>query len=300
MQFVLDLVRARESDFIRRRFEIALVLSLILHGVALWKWFPREPLMQGEKLTQADQPLSLRITPQRQQQPTVTPPAPQKEAPPPTVVQPTPRPRPVPRPAPPRPAPPPVPPVIVAPPAPTPPPVAMPPPTPPVATAPPTPSPPVTSGDLSSFIAERRRARGESGDAPTNVDSESARRDRAIAANLASMQTSTFGDVPRNGGGTFQIRSLNYDDAQFSFYGWSKEINRRTFQLIDVRKGTNENINIAIVRKIISIIRDYEPGDFQWHSLRLGRDLTLSARQADNAELERFMMEEFFSSGRVR
>ena len=70
---------------------------------------------------------------------------------------------------------------------------------------------------------------------------------------------------------------------------------------IDIRRGSNPNINIAIVRRIIEIIRDHEQGDFRWDSKRLGRDLTLSARPADNAELETFMMQEFFlDSGRPR
>jgi len=185
-------------------------------------------------------------------------------------------------------------PAIVTPPAaPVPPPIA-------VVPTPSAPPPPMAS-DLASYIEQRRRARGETGDAPATVDSDSARRDRAIAQNLASLSTSTFGEVPQNGGGTFQLRRLDYDDAQFSFYGWSKEINKRTFQVIDVRKGTNENISIAVVRKIISIIREYEPGDFRWHSLRLSRDLTLSARPEDNADLEKFMMQEFFTdAGRAR
>jgi hypothetical protein len=90
---------------------------------------------------------------------------------------------------------------------------------------------------------------------------------------------------------------LDYDDAQFSFYGWSKEINKRTFQVIDVRKGSNDNISIAVVRKIISIIREYEPGDFRWHSLRpVARPHAVGAPE-DNAELEKFMMQEFFTDG---
>jgi hypothetical protein len=54
------------------------------------------------------------------------------------------------------------------------------------------------------------------------------------------------------------------------------------------------------VRKIIEIIREQESNKFIWESLRLRRDVTLSARPADNAELEAFMMEEFFSDGRLR
>ncbi|MFO1305004.1 MAG: hypothetical protein U1F54_14815 [Burkholderiales bacterium] len=297
MRVVFDLVRAREGDIIRRRVEIALVVSLLIHGIAMWKWFPHEPLV----LTPGDNPsndpsqqLSVRVAPSRPATP--EPPAAQREAPPAPAPPPRPRavvPRPLPRPTPPVitspvPAP-----EFPAPAAPAPPPVV-------VTPAPPAPPPPVM-GDLASYIEQRRRARGESGDAPANVDSDSARRDRAIAQNLASMQSSTFGQVPQNGGGTFQIRRLEYDDAQFSFYGWSKEINRRTFQVIDVRKGNNPDISTAVVRKIISIIRDYESGDFRWHSIRLARDLTLSARPEDNADLERFMMQEFFTdSGRAR
>ena len=116
-----------------------------------------------------------------------------------------------------------------------------------------------------------------------------------MAQNLASLSTNTFGNAPQNGGGTFQIRSMDFEDAQFTFYGWNRDINRRTFQVIDVRRGTSQTINLAIVRKIISIIREHEPGDFRWQSKRLGREMMLSARPADNAELETFMMQEFFT-----
>ncbi len=45
---------------------------------------------------------------------------------------------------------------------------------------------------------------------------------------------------------------------------------------------------------MIGIIREHESGEFLWESHRLGRQLTLSARARDNAELEAFMMQEFF------
>ena len=299
MRFVFDLVRAREGELVRRRFEVALAVSLLIHALALWQFLSHEPLLRhGDVLAKSEEPLSLRLVPSRPA--VVEPPRPAQEAPPPPAVKPQP-----PRIAPRRTTPPP-PPVMTAPrPAP---PIAVAPQPPPPAPPPPAPQPepvpapsPPMAGDLASYIAERRRARGETGESTATVDSESARRDRAIAQNLASMQTSTFGELPRNGGGTFQIRSLDYDNAQFTFFGWNKDINRRAFQVIDVRKGDSATIELAIVRKIIGIIRDYEPGDFLWHSVRLGRDLTLSARASDNAELESFMMQEFFTaSGRPR
>ncbi len=122
-----------------------------------------------------------------------------------------------------------------------------------------------------------------------------ARRDRIVAANLASLQSSNFGNAPKNGGGTFQLQRVDFEYAEFTFYGWNKDIRRRMFQRIEVARGTNPDIRIAVVRKIIAIIREHESAEFRWESKRLGRDIALSARISDNAELESFMMQEFFT-----
>jgi hypothetical protein len=47
---------------------------------------------------------------------------------------------------------------------------------------------------------------------------------------------------------------------------------------------------------MIAIIREYEQEDFAWESRRLGRIVSLSARPADTAELEDFLIREFFDS----
>ena len=49
---------------------------------------------------------------------------------------------------------------------------------------------------------------------------------------------------------------------------------------------------------MIAIVREYEKEDFSWQSARLGRVVTVSARAADNAGLEEFLMREFFDAGR--
>ena len=77
------------------------------------------------------------------------------------------------------------------------------------------------------------------------------------------------------------------------FYGWNPDFRRETPQLIEVRKDNNSDIDIAVIRKIIEIIRNYERGDFSWYSKRTGKSLTLSARARDSAGLEDFMMQEF-------
>jgi hypothetical protein len=176
--------------------------------------------------------------------------------------------------------------------------VALPPPEPRPAT--PTPGPSIP-GDLASYIAARRRARGEpepsaSPDASAG-DSDTARRDRIVASNLAALNTPTFNE-PKNSGGIFQIRRLGYDDAEFTFFGWSNEIKRRTSQKIEVRRGDLSDIRVAVIRKMIEIIRQYEQEDFSWNSQRLNRVVMLSARPSDSAGLEEFMMQEFFASQR--
>ena len=92
----------------------------------------------------------------------------------------------------------------------------------------------------------------------------------------------------------FQIKRLGYENAEFVFFGWNREIRRNIAQQIEVRKGGNSDIRIAVVRRMIAIIRDYEPGDFLWESRRLDRSVTLSARLSDNAGLEDFLIREFF------
>ena len=113
-------------------------------------------------------------------------------------------------------------------------------------------------------------------------------------ANLGVLRAPALGESPNNSGGVFQIRRLGIAEAEFLFFGWNRDMGRRTPQLIEVRKGGNGDIRIAVVRRMIVIIREHEQGDFQWQSRRLGRSLSLSARARDNAGLEEFLLLEFF------
>ena len=78
------------------------------------------------------------------------------------------------------------------------------------------------------------------------------------------------------------------------FYGWNENFRRQGPQLIEVRKDNNSDIDIAVIRKIIEIIRVHESGDFKWYSKRTGKTITLSARTRDNSGLEDYMMQEFY------
>ena len=271
---------------------VAFVLSVVLHAIVLFGFHPREhelSLEHDERGTGGG-PLVLRLAPEPSQA-TSPPPSPLSA---PAAQAPAPK-RAAPVKAAPRPSP--TPPVIAqAQPAP----VAVPPPAPPAAAAPAlTP----VEGDFSSFLEARRRARGaapaESAPSTRELEDERARHNQAVAANLGLNRTPTFGR-DRSGGGVFQIQRMNVDSAEFIFFGWNADIRRNSTQRIEVTKGDNADIQIAVVRRMIGIIRDHESGDFTWISQRLGRDVTLSARAGDNAGLEDFMMQEFFPGGRVR
>jgi hypothetical protein len=172
--------------------------------------------------------------------------------------------------------------------------IPVPPPPPPVAAAPPRASPPI-AGDLAAYVEARRRERGEQA---TATDNEAAQFNRAIAANLPAPARGVAAQDTKRGGGIFQIKRMTYDDAAFEFYGWNTDMGRKTPQLIEVRKGDNADMRIAVVRRMIAIIRQFEKEDFTWESPQRGTIVVLSARLSDNAALEKYLMHEFFDDGR--
>ncbi|MBK7593248.1 MAG: hypothetical protein IPI27_18925 [Betaproteobacteria bacterium] len=280
--------RRSPSEYVTvRTIWVAVALSLLVHLVALLVGPPALRVKPKEALgvDGAKAPLAVRLAEGR-------PPAP-APSPPPQPASPTLRPpERIARPAIPRAAPPPR---LAAPRSP------LPTPTPAPVPAPPLPAPTVATppapvaGDLAAYVASRRQARGAT-DSPApaaTVDDEKARRDRALAANIATINAAPPGDATRNSGGVFQITRLGYDDAEFLFFGWHKEAGRRLTQKYEVRRDRDGDIRTAVVRRMIAIIREYEQEQFLWRSQKLG-DVTLSARLADNAELERFFMQDFF------
>jgi hypothetical protein len=83
--------------------------------------------------------------------------------------------------------------------------------------------------------------------------------------------------------------------ATFSCRGWKNELSYSRREVYQVEVEMGGDIQRAVVRKMIEIIRRYYNGDFNWDSLRLGRVVVLSARLQDNDGLEDFLMREFFA-----
>lgn len=283
-----DQPRDRHESVTIRTIWLTLALSLLIHISALLVLIPHlQKVAEEEEQGEASAPVQVQLTPppaaaapatpepSRETQAAIAPPT---RPPPKVATRPTPtQPMVVPKTTAPQLA------LPVPPPPPPPPPVA-------VAPPPPTPAP---AGDLASFIAAQRRARGET--TSSTVDDEKERYNRSIAANLPTAATGAAGRNLKNGGGIFEIKRLAYDDAVFEFYGWNKDVGQRTPQQFEVRKGNNPNMCIAVIRRMIVIIREHEKEDFVWESHRLGRNVTLSARVSDTPALENFMLNEFNS-----
>lgn len=122
-------------------------------------------------------------------------------------------------------------------------------------------------------------------------ESEAERANRIARENIASAQSRSG---HQGGGGIFELRHQGFHHAEFVFRGWSNNSHRNALQLIEVDQGTEADIQIAVIKRMIQIIRAEKEGDFTWESGRLGRALTLSARIEDTAGLQQFLMSEFF------
>lgn len=170
--------------------------------------------------------------------------------------------------------------------------------------APPPPSPAPDNAapptDMSEMVAAARARRGAAGvpvpqDPPAD-DAGKSQGDEVARANIARSIAQARG--PRTSGGVFQITHKGVREAEFLFRGWDNDSRAAARQLVRVDAGPNGDVEDAIVRRMIQIIRERQSGDFSWNSYRLGRVVVLSARPEDNAGLMAFLKQEFFDSGR--
>ena len=150
--------------------------------------------------------------------------------------------------------------------------------------------------DMQSYVeaqrARRQAAEGFSGRAPAQFPAPPA------AALEPSEDEIRLAKVKRNltvgTSGIFQIITKESRRAAFSFRGWTNDASNVRREYVQVEIGNNPSIEIAIVRRMIELIRRYYQGNFNWDSQRLDRTVVLSARVEDNEGLEAFMLKEFF------
>jgi hypothetical protein len=166
---------------------------------------------------------------------------------------------------------------------------------------------PAPSDDMFTQLqaARKRRADAQARERASQAEALSSQQgeaqDRNSSANsvaLANIETSlrhANGVRRDDSGGLFQVRRVGLRDAAFVFHGWSANSRRTSDRLVTVEQGAEASIQIAVVKKMIDIIREQKSDTFIWESHRLGRQLTLSARPEDSMELQQFLLREFFS-----
>lgn len=273
---------------INRNTLIALILSLIVHALVLVTFVPR--LFEKPAVTESQEPFTVQLG---------LPASPKPEPSPPTMI---PEPEPVPKPAvkhiartkPASPKTPVIPvipaetaatsdfsiPVI-----------------PPVPKPSPSPAPAADAHaptDMMAYVNAARARRQEADDFAASENAAAAAKERGPTA-----EELRDANIKRNlqqpgTNGIFQILSLSAHSGQFSFLGWTGEYSSARREVFEVEVGANGDIQRAIVRKMIELIRRHYTGDFNWESQRLGHVVVKSARIEDNDELENFLLQEFF------
>jgi hypothetical protein len=169
----------------------------------------------------------------------------------------------------------------------------------PVPTPEPTPlAPPFDMAALIAANRERRRS-AEAGAARGPSSPAEPSPDQVAMANInRNLQSITKGGEGTSG--VFEILYKGHQTATFAFNGWKTDARRTWREVIEVDAGQGGDIELAIVRRMIVLIRQHYVGDFNWESHRFGRVVVLSARPADTAGLEEFMVREFFGSPNQR
>ena len=154
--------------------------------------------------------------------------------------------------------------------------------------------------DMAAQIAAKRAQRAAAQPQAAQEESEEARGQRIARANIAGAQGGSTGAERNGSGGVFSIVNQTVRSAEVKFRGWNSNFKRNWSQQVQVDIGGERDIETAIVKKMIELIRKEKPGDFVWDSHRLGRHVNLSARAEDAAELQAFLLKEFFPDYRRR
>jgi hypothetical protein len=148
--------------------------------------------------------------------------------------------------------------------------------------------------DLAALVEQRRRARQGDAQQPAQEEDAGAATKARAMANIMGAQGRNANGERNDTGGVFQIVNQTFNSAEIKFRGFSSNFKRQWLQQVRVDLGSEKDIETAIVKKMIEMIRKEKPGDFIWESHRLGRNVPMSARKEDEKELAAFLMLEFF------
>ncbi len=149
---------------------------------------------------------------------------------------------------------------------------------------------------LANAARERRRAAEQAAAQENDGARQAGRGMTPQEVAEANVKRSMQQAANRGGGsGVFELGTVGTRVASFTFRGWNtRVIASNGKQSFEVDAGLGGDVRLAVVRRMIEIIRMEYKGDFNWESRRLGRVIVKSARPEDSAELENFLLKEFF------
>ena len=149
--------------------------------------------------------------------------------------------------------------------------------------------------DMAAYVKAQQAKRLNADAVAAQVNAEAAARERGpTEAQLRDERIKR--NLKYGTNGIFEITSMGQRNATFAFRGWTNDYSTSKRQFYEVEVSGGQDVRLAMIRRMIGLIREHYDGNFNWESQRLGRSVVQSARPEDNAGLEDFLMMEFFGS----
>lgn len=149
--------------------------------------------------------------------------------------------------------------------------------------------------DMLAYVNAQRAKREQAESEAAKINAEAAARETGPTEE-EKRDAKIKSNFQNGTNGIFEITSLGSRSASFTFLGWLNDYSTSKRQYFEVEAGTGQDVRLVMIRKMIGLIREHYQGDFNWESRRLGRTVIKSARVEDSAELEDFLMTEFFGT----
>jgi len=149
------------------------------------------------------------------------------------------------------------------------------------------------SVDMSDMIAAKRRARGQDS-TEQQGESEQEKGMRTALANIAAANGRSGGDDRVDNEATVSVVNKSFSNATLKIRGYHKKYKRNWLQQFEAPLGSERDIETAAVKKMIEVMRAGGGESIVWKSDRLTREVVLSLRVEDTAELQAFLFKELF------